>query len=141
MVSLSRHARRLAAIVCAAASILAGFLLVFRLITPASVHELRTHELLTLLGLLVLPVIAIWAFFAQRRAARKLAAVSLAQPPQAVAQEMPEPLSPTHAVIIAHMITHEPRGTDRDPARQADRHRRREDAARSTMPAQITAAD
>jgi hypothetical protein len=54
--------RRLTALIAAAwFSGAAALLLVFRLVTPQAIVGLETAELLGLLGLLVLPVVAVWA--------------------------------------------------------------------------------
>ena len=59
-------------VACAAVSTLAGCALLFRLVTPESVGQLRTMELLGLLGLVVLPWVSLWAYVVDRRIARRV---------------------------------------------------------------------
>lgn len=48
-------------------SLVVGSALVWRLLTPDSLDEVTTGELLALVALFVLPMMAAWSFLAQRR--------------------------------------------------------------------------
>jgi hypothetical protein len=67
--------RHLAAGTIGAGSIIAGVVLAFRLVTPALVERLPTFELLGLLGLLILPLLTLWALATHRRAAARVPAL------------------------------------------------------------------
>ena len=71
MIACLRSARLSLVVLAVIISMAAGGALVFRLVTPGTVSSLATHELIALLGLLLLPVATAWAFFADRRAARR----------------------------------------------------------------------
>lgn len=56
--------------VVGAISIIAGLMLIFRLGTPRNLERLHTWEIVAMLGLLVLPALTVWAFYADVRARR-----------------------------------------------------------------------
>lgn len=56
--------------VVGAISVIAGLILIFRLGTPRNLERLHTWEIVAMLGLLVLPVLTVWAFYADVRARR-----------------------------------------------------------------------
>lgn len=70
-VVLSRSRWLLVCLVCLT-SMVGGGLLVFRLVRPETVSRLSTHELVALLGLLLLPALTVWAFVFERRTRRRL---------------------------------------------------------------------
>ena len=114
--------RPLAAGIIAAASILAGLSLAFRLITPTQAAQLPTLELLGLLGLLALPPLTLWAMWADRNAALAMRAC--------------EPVR-AHAEIEAKPLELDAAGTEdasevevevHAPGRRTVRHRRIEAA-------------
>lgn len=55
-------------------SILGGIALVFRLGTRSGLERLHTYEIVAMLGLLFLPLVTLWAFYADVRASRVAAA-------------------------------------------------------------------
>jgi hypothetical protein len=115
--------RLLAGSLAAGLSLAAGFVLVFRLATPATAAGLPTVDLLGLVGLLVLPPLAAWAFAFDRRTARRLAAV-----PEPGAE--PAPAEPAPAARPASTLEAKPADFGRReavPGRTLlDRHRRRQ---------------
>jgi hypothetical protein len=62
------------------ASMLAGAVLAFRLITPGVVDQLATTELFGVLGLLILPMVMFWTLAAERRAAIRARANGSSRP-------------------------------------------------------------
>jgi hypothetical protein len=77
---LRRRSRLLLVPLAGVFSIVAGTILVFRLIRVDTMNALPTPVLLAVLGLLALPVVCAWAFWLQRSmAARAEAARTLAQ--------------------------------------------------------------
>ena len=108
--------RFVSVVACAAVSTLAGCALLFRLVTPESVGQLRTMELLGLLGLVVLPWVSLWAYVVDRRVAHHGARAGAEQGGTASARE-------PHR---AEARLAEP-GAAREPGRQVERHRRRAD--------------
>jgi hypothetical protein len=55
-------------------SIVGGIVLVFRLGTRSGLERLHTYEIVGMLGLLFLPLLTLWAFYADVRAGRMAAA-------------------------------------------------------------------
>jgi hypothetical protein len=62
--------------VTALLSVASGFVLVFRLLTPGTLDRIPTPVLLGVLALLALPLLTVWAFFIERRAATRAAELS-----------------------------------------------------------------
>lgn len=71
MIASARGLRVVAALLAAGLSMAAGFALIFRLFTPATVSSLPTPALLGVIGLLVLPPLTAWAFAAERRTVQR----------------------------------------------------------------------
>ena len=119
MASPFGRVRHIAAAGIGIGSILAGLFLAFGLVTPGVVERLPTSELLGLLGLLVLPLATLWAYWADRHAAARV------------------PAATNQPVFSSQVIEAKPMDENAEPAvevhpagRRAVRHRRH-DPARS----------
>jgi hypothetical protein len=62
-------ARTMVLLLVSAISLFAGLTLVLRFVTPTTIFQLRTTELLGVLGLIMLPWLTLWAMHAEARAA------------------------------------------------------------------------
>lgn len=111
--------RQIAAAGIGIGSILAGLILAFGLVTPGVVERLPTNELLGLLGLIVLPLATLWAYWADRHAAARATAATT------------QPVFPTQQIEAKpEMETPEPTVEVHPAGRRTVRHRRH-DPARS----------
>lgn len=111
--------RRIALIIASIISVALGLALVFVLVTPQRVGQLRTPELLGVLALLILPGVTVWSLRRSRRAA---ASAIFAQRAQRLAS--PAPIAAAAQPVVAQ--TEEPtpaaRSTSKATAQPSTMH-------------------